>query len=342
MAKYAELSQSIDPWASLELCTGLRRFVAEAEAMAVSQPPDPSMAEQRRMYDKFARRYTRKRPAGVRVRDMATIDGLPDPVPIRIYEPVEGAERPANGLVFFHGGGFALGSIESHDCVVAELALATSSVAISAGYRLAPEHPFPAAFEDAVRVWRYVQDNAEKLGIDPECTVVGGDSAGAALSVAVCLNARETRQRMPAGQVLIYPALTAKADLPSYEEQAVAPLLTADALAYFWALYTENGRHSDNPFAAPLMAESFAGLPPAFITTASYDPCRDDGSTFAQRLQEDGVPVEYRCAAKLSHGHLRARSMSPAAAAEFAALGEGIRSLLRSAATCSGRLVEQA
>ncbi len=342
MARYVEVAQSMDPWADFDLCTGMRRFVAEVDAMAASQPPEPSMAEQRRMYDKFARRFTRNRPAGVRIRDMATIDGAADPVPIRIYEPVERDERPAHGLVFFHGGGFALGSIESHDCVVAELALATSTIAISVGYRLAPENPFPAAFDDAVRVWKYVQANADKIGFDPDCTVVGGDSAGAALAVAVCLKARAARMRMPAGQVLIYPALTAKGDLPSYEEQSVAPMLTAESLEYFWSLYTNKGQHADNPYAAPLMAESFIGLPPAFITTANFDPCRDDGALYAQRLKEDGIPVEYRCAAKLSHGHLRARSMSPAAAAEFAALGEGIRSLLRLAPNCYGRSIEQA
>lgn len=333
MAKHAEMPNDTDLWSDLDLCTGMRRFIAEVDELAASLPSNPTMAEQRRTYEKFARRYTRRRPAGVRVRDLATVDGSPDPVPIRVYKPVEAMGQVSPGLLFFHGGGFALGSIESHDCVVAELALATSTVAISVDYRLAPENPFPAAFEDAERVWKFVLAKGRELGIDASCTVVGGDSAGAALGTALCLKARERRQPMPAGQALIYPVLTAKADLASYDENADAPMLTAESLAYFWSLYTEDGKHADNPFAAPLMAEDLAGLPPAFVATANFDPCRDDGSLFAQRLREDGVRVDYRCAAKLSHGHLRARAMSPAAAAEFAAIGEGIRSLLRQAAT---------
>lgn len=312
-----------------DLCTGMRRFVAEVETIYSRFPDDQPITDQRKTYEKVARHYTRRRPAGVRVQDMMVPTEHGDKLRIRIYRPVETQHSLSPAILFFHGGGFALGSIESHDCVVAELALAASAVAISVDYRLAPEDPFPAAFEDAYAVWRYAVSKAELFGIDPARTIVAGDSAGAALASAVCLKARDLCRRMPAGQLLIYPVLTATADLPSYEEQADAPLLSSDSLAYFWRLYTEAGKHAGNPLAAPLMAGDFSGLPPAYIATAHYDPCRDDGAVYAQCLDQAGVSVEYRCAARLPHGYLRARAISPAAAAEFAALGERARALLR-------------
>jgi len=311
----------------------MRRFIAEVEAVYAGLPDGQTIADLRRTYDQVARRYSRHRPSGVRVRDELLPAGAANPVRVRIYEPLERTDEPAPALIYFHGGGFALGSIESHDCVVAELALASSAIAISVDYRLAPEHPFPAAFEDAFGVWAHVVKRSGALGIDPHRTILAGDSAGAALAVAVCQEARRNRMRMPAGQLLIYPALTAAADLPSYVEQADAPMLTAASLAYFWRLYTGHGAKAGDPRAAPLEADDFAGLPPAFIATANYDPCRDDGAVYAERLRAAGVRVEYRCAQKLAHGYLRARALSPAAAAEFAAISEGARALLRGTGT---------
>ncbi len=315
-----------------DLCKGMRRFLAEVEMIYSRIPQDQPIADQRQTYEKVARHHKRRRPAGIRVQDMEIPTERSGTLRIRVYRPFEGPSTSAPAILFFHGGGFALGSIESHDCVIAELALAASAVTISVDYRLAPENPFPAAFEDAYSVWQYAIAKAEALGIDPARTIVAGDSAGAALAAAVCLRARDLCRRMPAGQLLIYPVLTAMADLPSYQEQANAPMLSAQSLAYFWGLYTETGKHAHNPFAAPLMASDFGGLPPARIATAYYDPCRDDGALYAQRLREAGGSVEYRCAVRLAHGYLRARAMSTAAAAEFAALGEGARALLRGSA----------
>lgn len=316
-------------WADLDLCTGMRRFIAEVEAVYAGLGDNRPIRAQRRTYDELARRFTRRRPAGVRTRDALFRVQSADPVRVRIYEPVDRPREGSPAIVFFHGGGFALGSIESHDCVVAELALATSSVAFSVDYRLAPEHPFPAGFEDALAAWTHISENADNFAIDPALTIIGGDSAGAALAVSVCREARRNRMRLPAGQLLIYPALTPAADLPSYRENAQAPMLTAETLAYFWDLYTCGGATAGDPRAAPLVDQDFAGLPPAFIATAQYDPCRDDGSVYARLLGESGVPVEYRCAQKLAHGYLRARSLSPAAATEFAAVCEAARALQR-------------
>lgn len=319
-------------WATLNLCTGMRRYIAEVASIYARVPADQPIAQQRRTYEDMARRYTRKRPAGVRTCDVLVPDGRGRTLRLRVYRPVETDAGPLPCMVYYHGGGFALGSIESHDCVVAELALASSAVAISVDYSLAPEHPFPAAFEDAYAAWRHVVTHAGEFGIDSARAIVAGDSAGAALAVAVCLKARDDRRRMPAGQLLIYPVLTAAADLPSYVENAAAPMLTAPSLAHFWSLYTEAGRHSGNAYCTPLSAEDVSGLPPACIATANYDPARDDGAVFAARLRDAAVPVDYRCAGKLAHGYLRARAMSPAAATEFAALCEGARALFRGAA----------
>lgn len=331
-AKARQLGErELQRWADRDLCTGMRRFIAEVEQVYDGLPDDRPIEEQRRTYDELARRYTRQRPAGVRTRDQFLPAANGHSVRVRIYEPVDRPDGDSPALIFFHGGGFALGSIDSHDCVVAELALASSAIAISVDYRLAPEHPFPAAFEDAVGVWLHVSGNAAQFGIDKTRIIVAGDSAGAALAIAVCQEARRAQMHMPAGQLLIYPALTAAADLPSYRENAIAPMLTASSLAYFWSLYTNGGETARDPRAAPLEAVDFSGLPPACIATAQHDPCRDDGFAYAQKLGTSGIPVDYRCAPKLAHGYLRARALSPAAAAEFAALSEGARALLRTA-----------
>ena len=324
-------NQPSERWADLDLCTGMRRYIAEVEQVYAGLGGDRSICEQRQTYNELARRYTRQRPAGVTTRDTVIPRGSAAPIRVRIYEPADRPSPSAPALIYYHGGGFALGSIESHDSIVAELALATSSVALSVDYRLAPEHPFPAAFDDAFAVWSYVVANGETFCIDPSRTILAGDSAGAALAIAVCREAQRKCIRMPAGQLLIYPALTAAADLPSYTEQAEAPMLTAQSLAYFWQLYTSGGATAGDPRASPLEAKDFAGLPPAFIATANYDPCRDDGAVYAERLLAAGVTVEYRCAKKLAHAYLRARALSTAAATEFAAISEGARALLRRA-----------
>ena len=320
----------------LDLCAGMRRFVAEVDEIYASAPEDQEMSAQRRTYEKVARQFTRSRPKNIVVSDLIVPSDEFSPIRIRVYKSSDQPPGKAPGIVFFHGGGFALGSIESHDCVAAEMALASSSIVISVDYRLAPEHPFPAAFEDACAAWQYALAQSETLGLDPDRLIVAGDSAGAALATAICLKARDDKEPMPAGQLLIYPVLTASAGLPSYEEQADAPMLTAHSLEYFWGLYTEAGKRADNPYAAPLTAADVSGLPEAFIATAMYDPCRDDGAVFAQRLDAAGVPVVHRCAAQLAHGYLRARAISPAAAAEFAAICEAARALLRATPSGSG------
>ncbi|MCH9807194.1 MAG: alpha/beta hydrolase [Alphaproteobacteria bacterium] len=313
----------------LDLCAGMRRFISEVDDVYAALPENQTIADQRRTYLRMARKYTRQRPAGITVRDVMVPAASHGPIRVRVYQSDRRSADLSPGIVFMHGGGFALGSIESHDCVAAELALASSSVVLSVDYRLAPEHPFPAAFEDANAVWQFALANPERFGLDPDRIIVAGDSAGAALAAAICLDARDKDRAMPRGQLLIYPVLTARGDLPSYEEQADAPMLTAHALEYFWDLYTEAGKHADNPLAAPLMATDLSDLPDCFIATANHDPCRDDGVTFARRLQEAGVRVDLRCAPKLTHGYLRARAMSPAAATEFAAICEAARGLLR-------------
>ncbi len=323
--------KGVSRWSDLDLCTGMRRYIAEVEAIYDGVRSELPMREQRLVYERMARQHTRRRPAGVRVREEYFVNAEGDRLRLRIYLPPEVEER-SPAIVYFHGGGFALGSLDSHDCVVAELALASSAIAISVEYRLAPEYPFPAPFEDAYSAWQHVCNRSEAWGLDPARTIIAGDSAGGGLAAAVCLKCRSERRQAPTGQLLIYPTLTARADLPSYVEQAGAPMLTAPTLAHFWKMYTEADRHAAEPFAAPLEASDFVGLPPASIATAHYDPCRDDGAVYADRLARDGVAVDYRCARTLAHGYLRARSMSPAAAREFVALSEGARALFRGAA----------
>ncbi|MDX2287782.1 MAG: alpha/beta hydrolase [Hyphomicrobiaceae bacterium] len=316
------------------LCPGMRRFITQTERFYVEAGcgETASLAQQRVAYERFARGFRRPRPAGVSAEDV-TLATAAGKLRTRLYRGVTGAAGPRPGFVFLHGGGFALGSLDSHDCIAAEIAEAAQCVVVSVAYRLAPEAPFPAAHEDAVAGLSHVIDEGEALGIDGRRVAIGGDSAGAALALSAALARRDAGLPGAIGQLLIYPVLTTAADLPSYVENADAPMLTAESLAYFWSLYTHGPRFARDPRAAPLLADSFRGLGSTLIATASHDPARDDGASLWQRLRADGVPVQYRCATDLAHGYLRARAMSPSAAIEFVAACAWLRQTLHAAST---------
>lgn len=217
------------------------------------------------------------------------IDGPGGPLPIRVYRPVLGGELPV--LVYFFGGGWTLGTIDTSDAVCRSLANAAGCLVVAAGYRLAPEHKFPAAVHDCHAAVRWVAANAAEIGADPARIAVGGDSAGGNLAAAVTLLAREDGDLPLAGQLLVYPNTDHRSHTNSLREGTDPYLFNATSVAWYWANYLATPEDGLNPLASPLRADSLAGLPPALIVTAEYDPLRDQVEEYARRLGREGVPV---------------------------------------------------
>ena len=239
--------------------------------------------------------------SGVNTRDLEvpTDDG---PVPARLYEPVN--LKPGSPLlVYFHGGGWVIGSIDSHDNSLRYLARQANVRILSVAYRLAPEHPFPAAADDAFAAYTYAATNAEALGADPAAVAVGGDSAGANLAAVVCLDAARTGGPRPVFQLLFYPATDMSVRRRSRDLFANGLFLTDDDMTWFIDHYCPDIAARKDPRVSVLLADDLRGLPPAYIATAGFDPLRDEGNAFADRLREAAVPVVKRQHDDLIHGY---------------------------------------
>jgi acetyl esterase len=221
-------------------------------------------------------------------------DTVADGVPVRIYRP---AAAQAGGLVYFHGGGWVLGGIASHDPVCRALAARSGCAVIAVDYRLAPEHPHPAPIEDAWTATRWAAERFSPLA-------VAGDSAGGQLAASVTLRARAADLPI-ALQVLIYPATDHGSERPSYRENAEVGPLSPGLMDWFWAAYVPDESRTDEPDCSPIRAESLAELPPALVITAEFDPLRDAGEAYARRLQEAGVPVTLSRYDGMIHGFFR-------------------------------------
>lgn len=241
-------------------------------------------------------------------------------IPIRVYWPDdEPSDRGAHPVtMFFHGGGFAVGDLDTHDAIAREHAVGGRTVVVSVDYRLAPEHPYPAAVEDAWAATRWVAENAGEFGADAARLAVAGDSAGGNLSAVVALLARDAQRSgdgpAVAFQLLWYPATTWDTSLPSFTENAVAPVLDHQAIGEFTRWYAGHVDQTDLPSTlAPARAADLSGLPPAYVAVAGHDPLRDDGVHYAQLLSAAGVDVELHNAETLVHGYLGYSGVVPAA-----------------------------
>jgi acetyl esterase len=239
------------------------------------------------------------RPEVAAVKDLE-VPGPAGQIPVRVYRPSERQDLPV--LVYFHGGGFSICSIETHDVTCRELANGAGCVVVSVGYRLAPEHRFPAAPEDCYAALAWVARHAASLGGDPARLAVGGDSAGGNLAAVVALLARERGGPRLRHQLLVYPVMDHSFDTASYRENAQAPLLTREMMRGFWSLYLARDEDGLDPHASPLRAADLTGLPPAHVITAEYDPLRDEGEAYARRLAAAGVPAVLRRYDGMIHG----------------------------------------
>ena len=243
-------------------------------------------------------------PAGVEAR-LVLAPGPGGPVPLRFYRPPgtgKGKNLPA--LVYFHGGGWTIGDPDTHDVLCRQLAAGARCAVLSVDYRLAPEHPFPAAVEDSIAATRYVVSEAAALGIDAARVAVGGDSAGGNLATVVALAARDAGGPALCFQLLVYPATDQRAEFGSHERNAEGYLLTSAAIEYFRGQYLPRRDDWLDWRASPLLAPSLAGLPPAYVVTAGYDPLVDEGRAYAERLEREGVRTEYREYPDMVHGFL--------------------------------------
>ncbi len=220
---------------------------------------------------------------------------LPGPggeLAVRCYRPIGAdSDQVLGGLVWFHGGGFVIGDLDTTDSTARALANASGAMVVSVDYRLAPEHPFPAAVDDAVAAYDWVVANAASLRLDATRLAVGGDSAGGNLAAVVTQLVKATRGQMPAFQLLVYPVTDLDSSYPSLTENAEGYFLTRDTMDWFTQQYL-GGATRSSPRISPLRASDVSGLPPALVVTAEFDPLRDEGEAYAAHLRAAGVPVE--------------------------------------------------
>jgi acetyl esterase len=230
-----------------------------------------------------------------------TVPGPLGEIPIRVYAPGPGP-RPL--VVYFHGGGWVIGNLDVVDDPCRRLAAATGSVVVSVDYRLAPEHRYPAAFDDCYAATAWAAEHADELGGDPSRLAVAGDSAGGNLAAAVAIAARDRGGPELKAQLLIYPVIDFNFGTDSYRDNGDGYMLNKATMQWFWAHYLGAQDLGEDPYACPSRASDLAGLPPAYVATCEYDPLRDEAEAYARRLAEAGVPVTAKRFDGMLHGFL--------------------------------------
>jgi acetyl esterase len=241
-----------------------------------------------------------------------TVPGPAGEIPVRVYTPA--GEGPLPVVVYFHGGGWVIGDLEVVDQPCRQLASAAGAIVVSVDYRLAPEHRYPAAFDDCYAATVWVGAHAAEIGGDPARLAVAGDSAGGNLAAAVALAARDRGGPELAAQLLIYPVTDFNFGTASYQDNREGYLLTKGSMQWFWAHYLGAQDLDKDPYACPLRADSLVGLPPAYVATSEYDPLRDEGEAYARRLEEAGVAVTAKRFDGMLHGFFWMLAAVPSAA----------------------------
>jgi acetyl esterase len=305
-------------------------FKAMLEEQARNAPPTPPLSQAPPDMVRAGYRLQRTSqnaktsPADVVAKDQE-VGGAAGPRPGRLYTPI-GAATPSGLLVYFHGGGFVIGDLETHDAHCRRLAAFSGQRVLAVDYRLAPEHPFPAGHDDALAATRWAFDHAAKLGADPNRIGVGGDSAGGNLAASVALDLREDPHRRLKLQLLLYPALWPETETPSRRDRD-GPVLSKAAMEWFEASLAFAG-HPQAHRAAPARARRLEGLPPAYVATAGFDPLEDEGRDYAAALAAAGVTAQHRSYPALVHDFYIMGDVSPAVVEAAKEAGAAIRAAL--------------
>jgi len=290
--------------------------------LARLDPPDGSLrpvGRARLDYEELGPILDRPLAPMHRVEDRV-IEGV---VRARVFWPTP-TTRPAPACLYFHGGGFVLGSPRSHEGLVRTLAAQTGAVCISVDYRLAPEHKLPAAHDDALLAYQWTLASAKDLGIDPTRVVVSGDSAGANLTLATAISARDLGLPAPRGLVPIYPATDMTRSFPSHRELGEGYFLTTDVLDWFLERFLQRPEQMRDPRVSPLFVTDLSRLPPTHIVTAGFDPLRDEGEAMVTRLRESGVAVTHRSEDSLIHGFVSMAGVLPEAERALGRIADAI------------------
>ncbi|WP_158058624.1 alpha/beta hydrolase [Halorussus halophilus] len=296
--------------------------VEEIEAAGVPEWSAMSVESARRVEDEV---FSGGNPPEVAfVRDLS-IPGSNTEIPVRVYHDDPDEQAPV--LVYYHGGGWVLGTLDSIGGVCRRLARRGECVVVSVDYRLAPENTFPAAVDDAYAAVEWVVENAETFGGDPEKVAVGGTSAGGNLATVTALRTRETDEANVAHQFLFYPITDYAFDTDSYAENGEGPLLTERDMRWFWDHYLRSEVDGANPYASPLRAPDLSGVPPATVLTCGFDPLRDEGVAYVERLREADVEVSHDHHPDMPHGFLSMSESVGVADEALEAVGETLRNL---------------
>jgi acetyl esterase len=315
------------------------RAMRERRAAAHATPLYAMSVEQARAEDLRSIREAGGEPEPVAEVVDDTIPGPGGTLPVRISRHQRSNGSPAPVLVYFFGGGWTLGTIDTSDGICRALTNAVGCTTVSVGYRLAPEHRFPAAVDDCYAATAWVAEHAEALGVDPDRIAVGGDSAGGNLAAAVTLLAKRHGGPAIAHQVLVYPNTDYLSDTPSVRENTDPLLFNSTSVDWYWRHYLASPKDGADPLASPLRAPDLTGLPSATVITAEYDPLRDQAEQYAARLRAAGVPVESTRYPGMVHGFFAMSGVLDAAATALAQVAARLRAAFtseRSARTSEG------
>ena len=291
----------------MQLHPQMKAILDQAAASGAKPFHDMTPVEARKAIETMFSAF-RGEPAPFGKIENRAIPGADGNIDVRIYTPA--GAGPFGALVYFHGGGWVIGDLDSWDTLCRSLSADSGCVVVSVDYRLAPEHKFPAGPEDCYAATSWVAKNAAALGIDPKRIGVGGDSAGGNLAAVVSQMARDRGGPAIKFQLLIYPATDAGLDTPSQREFAEdGYVLSRKDMEWFWGHYLRDPKDVENPQVSPARASSLKGLPPALVILAAIDPLRDEGESYAARLQQDGVPTECRLYEGVTHGFVSMAAM---------------------------------
>jgi acetyl esterase len=316
----------------MQLCTNARLLL---DMVAASGEPKlweltPTVA--RRKVIELARMVECEEAIG-KIEDR-TLPGPAGPLPYRVYTPVAASPGPSGGIVFFHGGAWVLGDLDTHDCLCRILANESACRLVSVDYRLAPEHPFPAAVEDACAATAWIAAHTAELNIDPTRLAVAGDSAGGTLAAVVCQSAKDFGFKI-ALQVLLCPVTDIAADNQSRREFAEGYFLEGPLMSWAGNHYLPSGVDISDPRLSPLRAPDLSGLPPALIHTAGFDLLRDEGKAYADALERAGVKVNYVCHEHMIHHFYAMGGAIPYARTALKTVGDDVRAVLTPVKTLS-------